>query len=40
MTHVVKAMVQIERGIEPSDKDINAAWALFIDDYRNNKIKL
>lgn len=40
MTHVVRAMVQIDKGIEPSDKDINAAWALFIDDYRNNRIKL
>lgn len=40
MTHVVRAMVQIGKGIEPSDKDINAAWALFIDDYRNHKIKL
>lgn len=40
MKHVVRAMVQIDKGIEPSDKDINAAWALFIDDYRNNRIKL
>lgn len=40
MTHVVKAMVQINEGIEPSDKDIDKAWALFIEDYRNHKIKL
>lgn len=40
MTHVVKAMVQIKDGIEPSDKDIDKAWALFIEDYRNHKIKL
>jgi hypothetical protein len=40
MMHVVKAMVQIKDGIEPSDKDIDKAWALFIEDYRNHKIKL
>ena len=38
MKHVVKAMVQIKEGIEPSDKDINAAWALFIADYRARKL--
>ena len=40
MTHVVKAMVQIKEGVEPSDKDIDKAWALFIEDYRTHKIKL
>lgn len=40
MRHVVKAMWQIDKGDEPSDKDIDLAWALFINDYRNNKIKL
>lgn len=40
MTHVVKAMVQINEGIEPSDKDIDKAWESFIEDYRNHKIKL
>ena len=40
MAHVVKAMVQIKEGVEPSDKDIDKAWALFIEDYRNHKIKL
>lgn len=40
MTHVVKAMVQIKDGIEPSDKDIDKAWESFIEDYRTHKIKL
>lgn len=40
MTHVVKAMVQIKDGIEPSDKDVDKAWESFIEDYRNHKIKL
>lgn len=40
MAHVVKAMVEIKDGVEPSDKDIDKAWALFIEDYRNHKIKL
>jgi hypothetical protein len=40
MTHVVKAMVEIKEGIEPSDKDIDKAWESFIEDYRNHKIKL
>jgi hypothetical protein len=38
MTHVVKAMVQIKEGIEPSDKDIDKAWALFIEDYRSHRL--
>jgi hypothetical protein len=40
MTHVVKAMVEIKDGVEPSDKDIDKAWESFIEDYRNHKIKL
>lgn len=40
MTHVVKAMIEIKEGIEPSDKDIDKAWESFIEDYRNHKIKL
>ncbi len=40
MRHVVKAMVQIDKGIEPSDKDVDKAWESFIEDYRNHKIKL
>lgn len=38
MFYVVKAMVEIDKGITPSDKDINEAWRLFIEDYRNHKI--
>lgn len=38
MLYVVKAMVVIDKGIEPRDKDINEAWRLFIEDYRNHKI--
>lgn len=38
MTHIVKAMVQIKDGIEPSDKDIDKAWALFIEDYRSHRL--
>lgn len=40
MTHVVKAMVEIKEGVEPSDKDMDKAWESFIEDYRNHKIKL
>lgn len=40
MTHIVKAMVYIDKGVEPSDKDIDKAWESFIEDYRNHKIKL
>ena len=40
MPHVVKAIVEIEDGIAPMQKDIDEAWALFIDDYRHNRIKL
>lgn len=38
MKHVVKAMVEIDTGIAPLDKDINNAWAMFIDDYRQHKL--
>lgn len=38
MTHVVKAMEQIKEGIEPCDKDIDKAWALFIEDYRSHRL--
>lgn len=38
MTHVVKAMVQIKDGIEPSDKDIDKAWESFIEDYRSHRL--
>lgn len=40
MPHVVKAMIEIEKGIAPLSKEIDQAWALFIEDYRNHKIKL
>lgn len=40
MTHVVSAMVEIDEGVAPKPKHINEAWAMFIDDYRNKRIKL
>lgn len=38
MRHVVRAMVEIDTGIAPLDKDINNAWAMFIDGYRQHKL--
>lgn len=38
MKHVVKAMVEIDEGIAPLQKDIDKGWALFIDDYHSHKI--
>lgn len=40
MKHVVRAMLEIEDGIEPLSKDIDKGWAMFMEDYRNNLIKL
>lgn len=40
MIPIVKEVVHIEEGIYPLDKDINKAWENFIEDYRNNRIKL
>lgn len=40
MKHVVSAMVEINCGIAPKRKDIDEAWAMFMDDFCNNKIKL
>lgn len=40
MIPIVKEVVHIEEGIYPLDKDINKAWEEFIEDYRNNRIKL
>lgn len=40
MPYVVMAIVEIEDGIAPLQKDVDEAWALFIDDYRHNRIKL
>lgn len=38
MKHVVKAMIEIDDGIAPLQKDIDEGWALFIDDYHSHKI--
>lgn len=38
MKHVVKAMIEIDDGIAPLQKDIDKGWALFIDDYHSHKI--
>lgn len=38
MPHVVKAMIEIEKGIAPLSKEIDQAWALFIEDYRNHRL--
>ena len=38
MRHVVRAMVEIDTGIAPLDKDINNAWAMFIEDYRQHRL--
>lgn len=40
MTHVVSAMVEIDEGVAPKPKHIEEAWTMFIDDYRNKRIKL
>jgi stress response protein YsnF len=40
MIPIVKEVVHIEEGTHPLDKDINKAWEEFIEDYRNNRIKL
>lgn len=40
MPHVVKAIVEIEDGIAPLQKDIDEAWEAFISDFKNNRIKL
>lgn len=39
MMPVVRAIIEIEMG-EVSERDLHAAWESFIDDYRNNRIKL
>lgn len=39
MKYVVSAMVEIDKGIAPSPKDIDEAWDMFIRDFRNNKIR-
>jgi hypothetical protein len=40
MIPIVKEVVHIEEGIYPLDKDINKAWEVFMELYRNNLIKL
>lgn len=40
MLPIVRAMVEIEQGIEPKHKELAEAWASFIEDFRNNKIRL
>lgn len=40
MQPIVREIVSIETGNTPAHKDIVAAWDMFIDDFRNNKIKL
>ena len=39
MRHVVMAIVEIDTGIAPLEKDINKAWEMFIEDYHSRKIK-
>lgn len=40
MKRVVSALVEIDKGVTPIGKDIDAAWEAFISDYRNHRIKL
>lgn len=40
MKPVVSAMVEIDCGLAPKRKDIDEAWAMFMDDYLHNRIKL
>lgn len=38
MKHVVSAMVEIKTGLAPLRKDIDQAWAMFIEDYRQHRL--
>lgn len=40
MVPIVIEMVRIDKGVEPLRTDIDKAWEMFIEDYRNNKIRL
>lgn len=40
MLPIVREVVHIEEGIYPLEKDINKAWEVFMELYRNNLIKL
>lgn len=37
MQPIVKEIIRIEDGLLPLSKDIDKAWELFIEDYRNRK---
>lgn len=40
MKPIVSVMVEIDCGLAPKHKDIDEAWAMFMDDYLHNRIKL
>ena len=40
MLPVVRVMVEIDKGVAPCDKDLHKAWDMFIESYRNHKIKV
>lgn len=38
MVPIVKEVIHIKDGLLPLDNDVNKAWDMFIEDYRNHKI--
>lgn len=40
MIPIVREMCRINNGDEPPSRDLDKAWEVFIEDYRNHKIKL
>jgi hypothetical protein len=38
--YAVTAMVEIEEGVAPAHKDLLKAWEMFIDDFKNKRIKV
>lgn len=38
MVPIVKEIIHIKEGLLPLDNDVNKAWDMFIEDYRNHKI--
>lgn len=40
MLPIVSAMVEIEDGAAPHHKELLKAWEIFIDDFRNKRIKV
>lgn len=38
MVPIVKEIIHIKDGLLPLDNDVNKAWDMFIEDYRNHKI--